>query len=211
MSKARSRSVALVLLMSILTVPCPWKEARAEEKTEPSASLFQQSPADWKAEVIPFPLGFAPDIDYKGVEELRFAPGMFKDETDTYFTYAFVWWLEGQPPINEARLQDDLLKYFRGLYQAVSKKEPKQVGSFTVKIEPDGSLDENGVRKTRYRGEARWVDPFVTEREVSLNLRIFHWVCAAQNRTAVLFLATPQKDGHAVWDSLSSIKAGACS
>jgi len=195
--------------MSILTCWC--QEARAEEKTEPGASLFQQSPADWKAEVIPFPLGFAPDIDYKGVEELRFAPGMFKPETDTYFTYAFVWWLEGRPPIDEARLKDDLLKYYRGLYRAVSKKEPKHVGSFALRIEPDGSLEEDGVRKTRYRGKARWVDPFVTERDLSLNLRIFHWVCAAQDRTAVLFLATPQKDGHAVWDSLSSIKAGACS
>lgn len=116
------------------------------------------------------------------MEELRFAPGMFKPETDTYFTYAFVWWLDGRPPIDEARVQDDLLKYFRGLYRAVSKKEPKQVGSFALKIEPDGSLDEDGVRKTRYRGEARWVDPFVTERDVSLNLRIFHWVCAAQDR-----------------------------
>ena len=209
MSQARSRSVALVLLLSILT--CPWQEAKAEEKAEPGASLFQQSPSDWKPEVIPFPLGFAPDIAYKGVEELRFAPGMFKPETDTYFTYAFVWWLEGRPPIDEARLRDDLLKYFGGLYQAVSKKEPKQVGSFAVKIEPDGSLDEDGVRKARFRGEARWVDPFVTEKDLVLNLRIFHWVCAAQDRTAVLFLATPQKDGHTVWDSLSGIKAGACS
>lgn len=209
MSQARSWRVASVLLMSILAGP--WNAARAEETSEPAASLFQQSPADWKPEVIPFPLGFAPDIDYKGVEELRFSPGMFKPETDMYFTYAFVWWLEGQPPIDEARLQDALLKYYRGLYQAVSKKEPKQVSSFAVKVEPDGSLDEDGVRKARYRGEARWVDPFVTERDVSLNLRIFHWVCAAQDRTAVLFLATSQKDGHAVWDSLSSIKAGACS
>ena len=209
MNKSRSRSVVAVLLMSILT--WAWKETMAEEKMEPGASLFQQSPADWRAEVIPFPLGFAPDIDYKGVEELRFAPGMFKPEADTYFTYAFVWWLEGQPQIDEARLQADLLKYFRGLYQAVSKKEPKQVGSFAVKIEPHGSLDEDGVRKTRYRGEARWVDPFATERDVTLNLRIFHWVCAAQDRTAVLFLATPRKHGDAVWETLSSIKAGTCS
>jgi hypothetical protein len=207
-SQAKFTAAALVLLAAILT--WPWKESGAGEKTEPGVSYFEQSPADWKAEVIPFPLGFAPDIDYTGVEELRFSPGMFKPQTDTYFTYAFLWWLEGQPPIDEARLEDDLLKYFRGLYQAVSKKEPKQVGSFAVKLEPDGSLDEGGARKTRYRAEVHWVDPFVTEQEVSLNLRITHWVCPAQNHTAVLFLATPQKYGHPVWDTLSSIKAGAC-
>ena len=209
MSDARPSSVTAMLLMSILTLV--WGEVMAEEKTEAGATLFQQSPADWRPEVIPFPLGFAPDIDYKGVEEIRFAPGMFKPETDTYFTYAFVWWLEGQPTIDQARLQDDLLKYFRGLYQAVSKKETKQVDSFSVKIEPDGSLDEDGLKKIRYRGEVRWVDPFVTEQGLTLNLRISHWDCPAKDRTAVLFLATPRKDGDAVWDTLAGIKAGACS
>ncbi len=31
-------------------------------------------PEDWRFEKIDFPLDFAPDLDYQGFEELRFAP-----------------------------------------------------------------------------------------------------------------------------------------
>jgi len=31
----------------------------------------------WRKETIPFPLEFARDLPFSGVEELRFAPGMF--------------------------------------------------------------------------------------------------------------------------------------
>jgi hypothetical protein len=32
-------------------------------------------PAEWKSEIIPFPLGFAPGLAHRGLEELRFPPG----------------------------------------------------------------------------------------------------------------------------------------
>src|SRR3954468_9210935 len=40
----------------------------------------------WKTETIPFPLDFAPTIPLQGVEELRFAPGMFKPEAPGYWS-----------------------------------------------------------------------------------------------------------------------------
>ena len=51
------------------------------------------TPEGWRTETIPFPLEFAPELDYEGVEELRFAPGMFTEGAEDYWTYAFVWWL----------------------------------------------------------------------------------------------------------------------
>ena len=36
------------------------------------------APAGWAKETIPLPSAFAPDMKWKGAEELRFAPGMFK-------------------------------------------------------------------------------------------------------------------------------------
>src|SRR4051812_33473109 len=79
------------------------------------------APKDWKQETIQFPLDFAPDIDYQGFEELRFAPGMFNRSADTYFSYTFFWWLKGRPPITAANLADTLTKYFRGLCKEVAK------------------------------------------------------------------------------------------
>ncbi|MBL4705559.1 MAG: hypothetical protein JKY54_13630 [Flavobacteriales bacterium] len=52
-----------------------------------SVSTFAQddkavliAPDNWKSEIIPFPLGFAPSIDFVGIEDLRFSPG-WKDST----------------------------------------------------------------------------------------------------------------------------------
>ena len=48
--------------------------AAAEEVAEPS--FFLPTPEGWRTETIPFPLEFAPEIKYEGLEELRFALGM---------------------------------------------------------------------------------------------------------------------------------------
>src|SRR6187402_1986296 len=55
------------------------------------------TPAGWRSETIPFPLDFAPSLPYRGTEELRFAPGFFEPTSETYFTYSFVWLVEGEP------------------------------------------------------------------------------------------------------------------
>ena len=54
------------------------------------------APKGWRSERIPFPLSFAPAMKYQGFEELRFGPGMFQPESETYWTYGFFWWLEGK-------------------------------------------------------------------------------------------------------------------
>ncbi len=63
----------------------------------PADTLYQTAPSDWRPEVIPFPLGFAPDLGLEGVEELRFAPGMFDAKAADYFSYCFVdsrYWVQ---------------------------------------------------------------------------------------------------------------------
>ena len=55
------------------------------------ANLLKTSDDSWKEEVILMPLHFAPQIPFKGVEEIRFAKGWSKKEDATFWTYAFVW------------------------------------------------------------------------------------------------------------------------
>ncbi len=44
----------------------------------------------WRGERIELPPRFAPTMTLKGIEEIRFAPGMFKAESDWFFSYVFV-------------------------------------------------------------------------------------------------------------------------
>ncbi len=119
----------------LLMVACFFPLGLMDAAGGSNASLYQLAPETWRAEVIPFPLPFAPAIDLEGVEELRFAPGMYNPESETYFTYTFIWWLEGRPRIASDGLERYLLLYFSGLYEAVSKRNEKDVSQFRVTLE----------------------------------------------------------------------------
>ena len=68
------------------------------------------------------------------VAELRFAPGMFKPDSETFFSYALLFWLPDDQKIDPATMRQELLTYYRGLAKAVrkSKKQEVDVGAFTL-------------------------------------------------------------------------------
>ncbi len=54
-------------------------------------------PKDWTIERFLITISFAPQISYKGVEDIRFTPGWGKVDSDEYWTYAFLWYLDAHP------------------------------------------------------------------------------------------------------------------
>ena len=81
------------------------------------------APAGWGGETIQLPPGFSPEMKLKGSEHIRFAPGMMNPESDTFFSYTFVFELEPKPELTEAVIKEELLKYYRGLCKAVLNGE----------------------------------------------------------------------------------------
>lgn len=179
------------------------------QSSQPS-TLFSASPRGWESEVIPFPLPFAPELGYEGVEELRFAPGMFEAGSATYFTYSFIWWLNGKQGFDAETLQADLLAYFAGLYRNVSRTNEKSTKDFSATVErlPAGPKQQNQV--ANYKGTIYWTDPFVTEQPLALNVKASTWFCPDQNRTAVIFLLSPQPFEGNNWKVLDSVEAIEC-
>lgn len=97
-------------------------------------------PAEWKEEVIPFPLDFAPTLPHRGVEELRFAPGFFTPGTPGYWSYAFTWRTTDPAALDGTALAAELVLYFKGLITAVDE-EKKQVAdkdAIAATATPDG-------------------------------------------------------------------------
>jgi hypothetical protein len=93
-----------------------------------------QAPAGWKSEVIPFPLDFAPALAHRGVEELRFAPGMFDPSAPGYFSYAFAWRLQDSAQLTADQLGDELTAYFRGLLVAVDGDKNRIVDPTLIEL-----------------------------------------------------------------------------
>ena len=149
-----------------LLIMCSGMLLAQEEPKQPS--LYTSAPEGWRAEVIPFPLGFAPDIPLKGVEELRFAPGMFKPESEEFYGYSFIWWLDGKVAIDTSMLEINLKRYYVGLYNAVSKKETKDTSSFKFSVNATREPAWPAHAEKNYRAEVHWIDPCSSETAVHM-------------------------------------------
>ena len=123
-----------VLRCSLLCVLLLSGPAAGQAVKEPPYQV--PAPRGWARETIPLPPAFAPDMKWKGVEELRFAPDWRKADADTFFSYALLFWLPDDTAIDAKKMERALLAYYRGLAAAVlkGKKQEVDVKAFTLTI-----------------------------------------------------------------------------
>jgi hypothetical protein len=176
---ARCRTaVAIAFALGFALVACV--PARAPARAE---GFRWPTQPGWKEETIPFPLDFAPALPYRGVEELRFMPGFFDPRSRGFWSYVFVWWIEGTPKIDTATLTSDLRAYFVGLARAAAEdKFPVDASQFQVNLVPG----DPGT----FSGSLHVLDAFATRRFLDLSARGAVTTCAGH--TAVLFMIAPE-------------------
>jgi len=86
-------------------------------------------------ETIALPPAFATDMKWKGAEELRFAPGMFKADAADFFSYDLLFWLPDDAEIDAKTMEEELLAYYRGLAAVLKcKKQEVDAKAFTLTI-----------------------------------------------------------------------------
>ena len=180
---------------------------------EPSTAKLA-APAGWGGETIQLPPEFAPEMKLKGSEHIRFAPGMMDPESDTFFSYAFVFELEPMPELTEAVVKDEFLNYYRGLCKAVLKGKLPQVdpSKFTLELQrakSDATItldDKNADMPVLYTGTLEWVEPFATKKPQTLNIDIQTWT--RNDRSFIFACVSPQARDAAIWKQLHKIRNG---
>ena len=178
---------------------------------EPAAQKLA-APEDWGGETITLPPGFAPDMKLKGFEHIRFAPGMMKPESDTFFSYAFVFELEPMPELTEIVVQEEFLKYYRGLCKAVLNGKLPQVDPSKFKLElqrakSDATItldDKTADMPVLYTGTLEWVEPFATKKLQTLKLEIQTWT--RKDRSFIFACVSPQAQDAAIRKQLHKIR-----
>lgn len=131
--------VALLSLSLLLVSTCLSTTAIAQEASTASASAdLLRAPANWKSETIKLPPGFAPKMSFKGTEHVRFAPGMFKANSPSFFSYVFAFELNKGTRLDQAILKKELLTYYRGLARVVLRDDAKGVdfSKFSMELKP---------------------------------------------------------------------------
>ncbi len=157
--------------MTISCLTLVFAAIAAQPQPKLQSELLPPTPDDWRFERIDFPLPFAPELKYQGFEELRFAPGMFKPESETYFTYIFAMKITGDATLEAAALQTLLETYFRGLCGAVAKDKKLEID--TSKISAQVRADQTEDKSARqFRATAEIVDAFVTGKPLTLNVEM---------------------------------------
>ena len=172
------------------------------------------APEGWGGETIELPPSFARDMKLKGSEHIRFAPGMMKPASDSFFSYAFVFELQSKPDLTGAVVKDEFLKYYRGLCKKVLDGKAPDVdpSQFTLELQRLKSdakpqpNEKDADAPVLYTGTLDWVEPFATKKPQKLNLEIRTW--ARNDRNYIFACVSPKARDTAIWKQLHAIRDG---
>lgn len=181
--------LSLLLLFSIQLISA--QEAKHE--------TILGAPEGWRPEIISMPLGFAPSLDYKGFEDIRFAPGWADTTATDYFTYTFTWVIEKNPKLDQEKLETQMKAYFDGLMAAVSERNdlPKTIASFNF-----------SKARTAFAasGEVGFYEAFYKKKVITLYTKIAGKPCPKTGKYLVRFEFSPQPITDTVWDGFKEVK-----
>lgn len=155
-----------------------------------------EAPEGWRHERLEFPLSFAPELEYRGFEDLSFAPGMFEPSSPSYFSYALGLRFEGDVDVEERMLARFLEVYYGGLYRAVATEK---------KLATDGKSTHASVRRdgANFSASVQTFDAFTSGGALSLELELS--VHCTPRATEVLGLASPKPADAPIWKELHAI------
>jgi len=174
---------------------------KAQSKETPVPML--NAPDDWRTEIIPFPLEFAPEINFVGIEDIRFSPGWAKTNSETFWTYAFIWYLDKDPKLNAEKIEELLVVYFDGLMHNVALNGKD---SDTVNLPKTVALFINKGEKGDFIGKISVYDAFFTKKVIVLNVKANYSFCEQTGKHSTIFHLSPQSFDHNIWSTLSTIQ-----
>jgi len=173
----------------------------AQNESEPEQNTLDLLVTDsiWGKEVFIFPIRFAPGIKYEGIEEAQFPKGWSKKESPNFWSYVFVWDIEGNKVNSKKELEADLKTYFDGLMNSQNT-----MAQF--------SRIENSNSKTSYVGKVSFFDNLKTKEDIILNVRVEKKYCKKTNKSMVVFRFSPKEFNHKVWNTIDKVtlQANAC-
>jgi len=157
----------------------------------------------WDVERFLIPISFAPSIPYKGVEDIRFTPGWAKKTTNEYWSYAFLWYLDGTPTLDARTIENNLKAYYTGLIKVNSDSSRIASKLFPVTTSIKSRTTEKGDLKT-FEGSVNMLD-YMSQQPVTLNVVVHIRACAGKDKTFVFHEISPMPWSDDVWKRLHQL------
>lgn len=160
----------------------------------------------WGIERFPMPIDFAPAIPYKGVEDLRFAKGWGESGQQDYWTYSFLWYIEGTQEINAEIIDKNLNAYYDGLIGRNIEKRNIPADMVTkTNTHVKKSAKPQGNDEATYSGTVSMLD-YMAKKPMVLNCIIHVIKCPGMNNTFVFHQLSPQPFDSPIWTKLNELR-----
>jgi hypothetical protein len=196
--------IVLLVGMQLFTIRAA---AQSNEAAVWQPVYAMPSPAGWAKEHFPLPPDFAPTFIGKGTEDIRFHPGWGDSTSEGYWSYTYLWWLDGIVTFSESMLEQNLKAYYAGLVgrNIESRKIPaEKVVPTVAAVKKIKTADKD--RQT-YSATIRMLD-YMTQKPMVLNGLIHVKDALNASHSIVLIEVSPQAAGHAVWKQMDEIVEG---
>ena len=167
-------------------------DAQNELKTEQVKLDLLVTDSIWSKEVFTFPIRFAQEINYKGIEEAQFPKGWSQKDSPNYWSYVFVWDVEGNQVNSEKELEADLKTYFDGLMNS------KNTTSQFFKM-------ESSIDLIKYTAKVSFFDNLRTKENISLNVLVEKQYCKQKGKSIIVFRFSPKDFNNDVWNTLEKV------
>jgi len=161
-------------------------------------------PKGWDVERFLIPIEFAPQIPYKGVEDIRFTPGWGNAKSDEYWSYAFLWYLDGSPETTAEIVATNLKAYYTGLVGR--NVEPRKIPAnklVSIKTAVKQVKTDKGDIKT-FRGTVYMLD-YMEQQPITLYCIVHLKSCPGQNKTFIFNEISPKPYSDNIWQSLNQL------
>ena len=156
----------------------------------------------WGKEIIQVPFWFAPEINYKGQEDIRFAKAWEEIDSAGFWTLVFAWDINLKTKPTTKFFEDNLELYFDGLMKVVNEDTllviPK-TKTFFIEKEQKNEI-------TFFTGTVETYDAFTTKKMINLNVTIESYYCKKTKRYIPLFRFSPRDFKHKAWEMLNEAK-----
>jgi hypothetical protein len=159
------------------------------------------APDDWLTEIIPFPLGFAREINLVGFEDLRFAPSWSDAASENYWTYMFVWYVEKGDAMTESKITNYFERYYDGLMGVSMKNNEGEVNP----NELDETICLFVKTKEGFSGKMRVYDRFFSKDYMTLNIKVRESFCPKTNKQIIWCEISQKAFDHKVWESFKDV------
>jgi tetratricopeptide (TPR) repeat protein len=157
---------------------------------------------DWGKEFFHFPIHFAEEIPYQGVEEVVFPKNWIKPDSSDFWSYVFVWALDNKQEVTAEELATNLTLYFDGLIGGLSRVDKTKLTKARVDFQRNNDVSDS----VTFTGKLDIFDGFATQTPITLNARIYSEYCEETNQLILLFRFSPQALNHPIWEKLRTVK-----